>query len=225
MNDVAETLQTLQDKLEVLGDESPLAQLAERAGDLVLALERIASVDDMEGVRAVEMSQRGFALSLLPFDISARFFSLLQARRCAWIFTSATLSLGEDFTHFTGRLGLGESPTLKIESPFDYERQSMLYLPTGMPQPASSGYTAAVIDTALPLIDAARGGAFILFTSHRALGQGAALLRARWGGETPVQAIRARRRTARTPAQGIPRRRQRRAVRNDQLLGRRRREG
>jgi ATP-dependent DNA helicase DinG len=187
VNDLAQSLQTLEDRLGALGDESPLAQLGERAGDLVLALERIAAVDDMEGVRAVEMSQRGFALSLLPFDISARFLSLLQARRCAWIFTSATLSLGEDFSHFTGRLGLGESPTLKIESPFDYERQSLLYLPTGMPQPASSGYTAAVIDTAVPLIDAARGGAFVLFTSHRALAQGAEILRARWDGASPYR--------------------------------------
>jgi ATP-dependent DNA helicase DinG len=187
VNDLAQSLQTLQDRLGALGDESPLAQLSERAADLVLALERIASVDDMEGVRAVEISPRGFALSLMPFDISARFLSLLQARRCGWIFTSATLSLGEDFSHFTGRLGLVESPTLKIESPFDYEQQSLLYLPTGMPQPASPGYTGAVIDTAVPLIDAARGGAFILFTSHRALAQGAALLRARWANESPYR--------------------------------------
>lgn len=187
VNDLAQSLQTLQDRLAALGDESPLAQLSERAGDIVLALERIAAVDDMEGVRAVEMSPRGFSLSLMPFDISARFLSLLQAHRCSWIFTSATLSLGEDFSHFSGRLGLGESPTLKIESPFDYERQSLLYLPTGMPEPASSGYTAAVIETALPLIDAARGGAFVLFTSHRALAQGAALLRTRWGDDTPFR--------------------------------------
>ena len=180
---LARSLQTLQDKLVDLGDDSPLAQLGERAGDLVLSLERIAGVDDMEGVRAVEVTQRGFSLSLMPFDISARFLSLLQARRCAWIFTSATLSMGEDFRHFTERLGLGDSPTLKIESPFDYPRQSLLYLPTGLPDPASSRYVSAVIETALPLIDAARGGAFVLFTSHRALSQGASILRACWSRE------------------------------------------
>jgi ATP-dependent DNA helicase DinG len=117
----------------------------------------------------------------MPFDISARFRSLVEARRGAWIFTSATLSLGQEFGHFTGRLGLAEAPTLKIDSPFDHERQSLLYLPVGLPEPATPGYVAAVIDTAVPLIDAAGGGAFVLFTSHRALAQGAALLRARWG--------------------------------------------
>jgi ATP-dependent DNA helicase DinG len=187
VDELARSLQAFQDRLADLGDESPLAQLGERAGDLVLALDRIAAVDDMEGVRAVEVTQRSFSLSLMPFDISARFLSLLQARRCGWIFTSATLSLGEDFGHFTGRLGLGESPTLKIESPFDYQRQSLLYLPVGLPEPASPKYVAAVIETALPLIEAARGGAFVLFTSHRALAEGAALLRKCWSDDSPYR--------------------------------------
>jgi ATP-dependent DNA helicase DinG len=187
VEELARSLQTLQNSLTDLGDEGPLAQLAERAGELVASLDRIVSVDDMEGVRAVEVTQRGFALSLMPFDIAERFLSMLQSRRCSWIFTSATLSVGEDFTHFTGRLGLVETQTLKIESPFNYELQSLLYLPTGLPEPASSGYVSKVIETALPLIDAARGGAFVLFTSHRALSQGAALLRACWSGESPYR--------------------------------------
>jgi ATP-dependent DNA helicase DinG len=121
----------------------------------------------------------------MPFDISARFRALIEARRAAWIFTSATLSLGEEFGHFTGRLGIAECSTLRIDSPFDHERQSLLYLPQSMPDPRAPEYVAAVIDTALPLIEAAGGGAFVLFTSHRALAQGAALLRARWDGAAP----------------------------------------
>jgi ATP-dependent DNA helicase DinG len=187
VEELARSLQTLQERLGSLGEDSPFTPLHERAGDLVLSLDRIAAVDDLEGVRAVEVTQRGFALSLLPFDISTRFLGLLQARRMGWIFTSATLSLGEDFSHFTARLGLGECPTLKIDSPFDYQRQSLLYLPVGLPEPASPKYVAAVIATALPLIDAARGGAFVLFTSHRALAQGAAELRAHWSEATPYR--------------------------------------
>jgi ATP-dependent DNA helicase DinG len=223
MDELARTLQILQIQLANLGDDSPLAQLSERAGDLVLSLDRIADVDDLEGVRAVEVTARGnrsaaegiprsaggatwgnrsaaegiprsasgatwgFALSLMPFDISARFLSMIQSRRCGWIFTSATLSVGEDFSHFTGRLGLAESPTLKIESPFNYELQSLLYLPVGMPEPASPGYVAKVIENAVTLIEASRGGAFILFTSHRALSQGASILRGLWSGESPYR--------------------------------------
>ena len=94
--------------------------------------------------------------------------------------TSATLSVGGDFSHFATRLGLAGAARFRIESPFDYERQSLLYLPTGLPDPAHVDYADAVIDTALPLIEASRGGAFILFTSHRALTRGAQRLRAQW---------------------------------------------
>jgi ATP-dependent DNA helicase DinG len=181
------SLQALQARLGTLDEENPLAQIGERVADLAASLERICALDELEGARAAETTQRGFALSLMPFDISARFQAMLQARRCAWIFTSATLSLGEDFSHFTGRLGLTDIPTLKIDSPFDYERQSLLYLPVGMPEPSTPGYVAAVMETAVTLIDASGGGAFVLFTSHRALAQGAALLRERWAQRAPFR--------------------------------------
>ena len=185
VSDLAGALAMLQFRLEGLGDQSPLSPFAERLGDLASSLERIAAVDAMEGARAVEITARGFSLSLMPYDISSRFHAMVHSRRCAWIFTSATLSLGEDFSHFTGRLGLGDAPTLKIDSPFDYERQSLLFLPTGMPEPTSPGYVAAVMTRALEMIDASRGGAFVLFTSHRALAQGAIWLRERWKNVSP----------------------------------------
>jgi ATP-dependent DNA helicase DinG len=171
--------------LAARGDEAALVQLAARADELAASLDRIASLDDLEGARAVEATPRGLTLSLMPFDISARFRGLIEARRGAWIFTSATLSLGDEFGHFTGRLGINECATLRIDSPFDHERQSLLYLPPALPEPSSPAFVPAVIETALPLIEAAGGGAFVLFTSHRALAQGAALLRTRWGEATP----------------------------------------
>jgi ATP-dependent DNA helicase DinG len=165
------------------------AQLGERAAELAASLARIAAFDEQDGARTLEVSARGVAVSLMPFDISERFRSLVQARGSAWIFTSATLSLGEEFGHFTGRLGLSEASTLRIDSPFDHERQALLYLPAQLPEPAAAGYVAAVIDTALPLIEAARGGAFVLFTSHRALSQGAVLVRARWAPDEPYRLL------------------------------------
>ena len=131
----------------------------------------------------VESGSRGFSLQLLPFDVGPRLRAMVDARRCAWIFTSATLTVGEDFAHFSGRLGLAEdTDTLRIESPFDYERQALLYLPTGMPDPAAPGFIDAVVEHAVTLIEASGGGAFLLFTSHRALERAARLLRARWQG-------------------------------------------
>jgi ATP-dependent DNA helicase DinG len=180
---LAQTLQQLQAALADGNAPGPLAQLGERVAELVVNLERIAAVDAEDGARTVEVSARGITVSLMPFDISERFRSLVSSRSGAWIFTSATLSVGEEFGHFTGRLGLDETATLRIDSPFDHERQSLLYLPASMPEPSAPGFVAAVIETAVPLIEAAGGGAFVLFTSHRALAQGAVLLRERWGSE------------------------------------------
>ena len=185
--ELSDSLASLGEVLVALGDDAAVAHLASRAADLGAALGRIAALDELEGARAVEVGTRSITLSLLPFDISARFRALIEARRGAWIFTSATLSLGEEFGHFTGRLGIAECSTLRIDSPFDHERQSVLYLPERMPDPRSPDYVAAVIDTALPLIEAAGGGAFVLFTSHRALARGAELLRARWGEAPPLR--------------------------------------
>jgi ATP-dependent DNA helicase DinG len=179
--ELAQSLHRLESELGAGAPETSLAQLGERAGELATALASIAAAESSEGARAVETTARGFALSLLPFDIAERFQSLVRARRCAWIFTSATLSVGDDFSHFSQRLGFDDAAELKIESPFDYATQSLLYLPAALPNPASPGYIEAVIATALPLIEASQGGAFVLFTSHRALAHGAALLRAQWG--------------------------------------------
>ena len=182
---LAHSLHRLEAELDAAASETSLAHLGERAGELASALASIAAAEPTEGARTVETSPRGFALSLLPFDIAERFQTLVRARRCAWIFTSATLSVGDDFSHFSHRLGFADAAELKIDSPFDYPRQSLLYLPPGLPNPASPGYTEAVIATALPLIEASQGGAFLLFTSHRALARGAALLRAHWGESAP----------------------------------------
>jgi ATP-dependent DNA helicase DinG len=185
-SELAESLQVLATELSESAQGSvALTQLAERTSELAVGVERIASVDESEGARAVETFAKGFTLHLIPFDIAERFQSLVQSRRCSWVFTSATLSIGEDFTHFTSRLGLTEAATLRIDSPFDYESQSLLYLPKGLPQPAAPGFVPAMLDLSIPLIEASRGGAFLLFTSHRALAQGAALLRAHWGLKPP----------------------------------------
>jgi ATP-dependent DNA helicase DinG len=184
-----ESLGNLSAVLAQAEGETLLASLAERAADLATRLARIGAVDELEGARTLEISARGFTLSLMPFDISQRFRALCEGRGGAWIFTSATLSVGEEFGHFTGRLGLAEAATLRIESPFDHERQCLLYLPKGLPEPSSAAYVAAVMDTAEPLIRSSGGGAFVLFTSHRALAQAATLLRERWSAAAPYRLL------------------------------------
>ena len=95
---------------------------------------------------------------------------------CNTIYTSATLSVAEDFTHFTAQLGLSETNAQSWSSPFDYQKQALLYLPQGMPEPGESIYTEAVVNMALPVIEASQGHAFLLFTSHRAMNEAYHLL-------------------------------------------------
>jgi len=179
--DLAHAMAALSGELEGLPEDSVAKGLTGRVGEMAAQLTRIAQVQEIEGARSAERTARGFVLHLLPFEVANRFQAQVQARRSAWIFTSATLSVGEDFSHFTSRLGLEEAETVRIPSPFDFERQSMLWLPQGLPEPAAAEFVSAMLEACLPLIEAARGGAFILFTSHRALSEAAMRLRALWG--------------------------------------------
>jgi ATP-dependent DNA helicase DinG len=178
--DLAHAMSALAGELEALPEDSTVKGLTGRVSEMATQLTRIAAVTEIDGARSAELGSRGFVLHLLPFEVASRFQGQMQARRSAWIFTSATLSVGEDFSHFTTRLGLAEAETVRIPSPFDFERQSLLWLPEGLPEPAAPDFVSALLEASLPLIDAARGGAFILFTSHRALSEAALRLRALW---------------------------------------------
>ncbi len=89
----------------------------------------------------------------------------------AWVFTSATLSVGGSFEHFRQRLGLHDAQELQLDSPFDFQRNALLYLPAGLPDPGSYEHTAAVARVARKVLAASRGRAFVLLTSFRALRQ------------------------------------------------------
>ena len=65
--------------------------------------------------------------------------------------------------------GLDDAEKVQLESPFDYARQSRMWLPQGLPDPNDPTFTDAFVDTLLPLLEASQGGAFVLCTSHRAL--------------------------------------------------------
>ncbi len=190
--DAAEVLSgALRAAAEALGDqgrEPGIVQAKARALELAGHLDTVMHADDNDGARSAELTPRGFSLSLLPFDIAPRFAKIAKGSNAAWVFTSATLSVGEDFAHFTARVGLDDAETLAIASPFDFESQALLYLPPRLPDPSTPAHTPAVIDVAVPLIEASAGGAFVLFTSHRALARAADLLRARWAelGEYPL---------------------------------------
>ena len=126
-----------------------------------------------------ELTPRGFRLQRTPLDVSGPLRRHREQSRAAWIFTSATLAVGGEFTHLARRLGLWEPETRLEPGPFDWPRQALLYLPKSMPEPSAFGFTEAVLEAVLPVLHASAGRAFLLFASHRALREAARSLRER----------------------------------------------
>lgn len=165
-------LEELASALQVHQESGPgPRQLVQRAVGLRQRWQRLCVETCEEGLRWWELSNRGFVLRLTPFEVAPTLARQIASYPSAWIFTSATLAVGENFEHFTGRVGLEQVSTLKVDSPFDFSRQALAYLPEGLPQPASPDYTRQVMRAAAPVLEASRGRAFLLFTSHRALAE------------------------------------------------------
>jgi ATP-dependent DNA helicase DinG len=120
-------------------------------------------------VRWVEVFTQSVQLHATPLSIADIFAKQMEGHPRAWIFTSATLAVKNDFGHYLGQMGLPQAVTARWDSPFDYPRQSLLYVPVGMPAPNSPGYAPAVAAMALPVLKASRGRAFVLCTSLRAM--------------------------------------------------------
>jgi len=134
-------------------------------------------------VRWVEVYPQSAQLYLTPLDVGRILGATMRAGERAWIFTSATLSVNGDFSHYQSEMGLAAAHTRSWASPYDFERQALLYVPQGLPDPNSEGYVEAVIDAAWPVVRAASGHAFLLFTSLRAMDRGYERLAARLASE------------------------------------------
>jgi ATP-dependent DNA helicase DinG len=174
-------LSELADAIAVLGGGELLLDAATRATVLAGELDTQLHATPAQGARLLSGGNRGFTAQLVPFDISTTLRSIWQARPKALVFASATLAMAGDFSHFTRRMGLADrSESLCIESPFDYARQALLCLPP-MPEPSAPEFPAAFLACVMSLVEASQGGAFVLFTSHRALTATARDLRATWG--------------------------------------------
>ena len=129
------------------------------------------SNDDVESANVlwIEAFSSSLQLHQTPLSIAPIFSKQREGTPRAWIFTSATLAVKNDFSHYSSQLGLSEEVSLSWPSPFDYANQALLYVPTDLPVPNSPGYIDAVIDAALPVIEAAGGRAFLLCTTLRAV--------------------------------------------------------
>lgn len=183
---IIEHLQTLQDSMEELA--ALLEHAAERSKGLQSCYERLQEQQARlqrlhnpppDSVQWFETFTRGFAITTTPLDVAVPFKKCMDELPCSWVMTSATLAVGQSFEHFSQRMGLDQATTLQLDSPFDYWRNSLLYLPAALPEPQDGGFVAALVEAAIPVINACGGRTFMLFTSYRALNEAAELLQDR----------------------------------------------
>jgi ATP-dependent DNA helicase DinG len=169
------------DALASLAERSEgLGACARRAQEVRTLLARLAAAEGAQEVRWVEVFGHALQLHVTPLSSAELFRRQVEESPRAWIFTSATLSVGEDFAHFTGELGLERATARAWPSPFDFAEQALLYVPRGLPaDPNDAAFTEAVVQAALPVLEASRGRAFLLFTTLRALRRARELLRGR----------------------------------------------
>ncbi len=148
-----------------------------------------AKEEPNEMVRWIEVFSHTVQLHETPLSVAPIFAKQRAGVLRAWIFTSATLSVRGDFTHYAAQMGLNARRSMTLPSPFDYPTQGLLYVPRNLPQPSSPQFTDAVFEAALPVIEASGGGVFVLCTTLRAVDRISTRLRdiiERRGWENPL---------------------------------------
>jgi len=151
----------------------------QRAVELEQRLAQWQNENDPGYVRWAEAFTHSLQLTSTPLKVAEIFRKQMGGHPRAWIFTSATLAVQGKFHHYCAELGLGDPDSACWHSPFEYEQQAILYAPLGMPDPNAWNYTDTVVEAAWPAVKAAKGGAFFLCTSLRAMRRTHELLKAK----------------------------------------------
>ena len=169
-DDLLESLTRLEEVLEPLAERGKgLERCWRRCLELQTRFGQFVDGEEQNYIQWFETHSRSFVLHMTPLDIHETFRAYVDSHRSAWVFTSATLAVGDSFKHFARNLGIEDARGELWDSPFDFSKQALLYVPTDLPQPNTMEYTATVVDAALPVIESCGGRTFFLTTSHRAL--------------------------------------------------------
>ena len=116
------------------------------------------------------------SLCQAPLEVADSLNKALYQRFRTLVMTSATLAVAGAFGYFHSRVGLdrvepGRLRELALESPFDYQRQALVAIPTDLPEPGRPNFAAAVRDAVEKAVLCSQGRSFVLFTSYALLRQ------------------------------------------------------
>jgi ATP-dependent DNA helicase DinG len=174
------SLEALCARLELVeGAIEDTLPLSRRAKLIQQALRFWMESGDASYVYWVERRGRGLYLQATPIDVAPMLRTRLFDQVQPVILTSATLMVAGGFDYTLGRLGLDNARTLHVDSPYDYGKQVLLYVPPHLPDPRQQHFTRRAADEIERIIEASSGRAFILFTSYQQMRQVYELLRTR----------------------------------------------
>jgi len=162
-------------------DDDVAEAVARRAEAFRADLAEVAEGASRRHVVWGEVRGRTVSVHASPIEIASLFRERVLPNVTSAVFTSATLTADRRFDYVRGRLGLDPALTaeLCLDSPFDWNRQALLYLPRDLPAPDDAGFGEAADARVAELLDVTRGRAFVLTTSWRSLRRAAATLRER----------------------------------------------
>lgn len=155
-------------------------QMEAVARDLAARWDHFAALQPSDArANWLQVSGAGFALVSAPLEIGDMLRHLLWSRRTC-ILTSATLAVDGGFDFVRRELGLPDNTLAAVlGSPFDFQRQALLYIPRHLPAPGDPRFIDAICPEIERILDVTRGRAFVLCTSYRSMREIAARLRER----------------------------------------------
>jgi ATP-dependent DNA helicase DinG len=169
---VAHRMETRSHDSDLSDDDQAVAEnIARRAETLGGQIEEAVALADENKAYWIEVSEKGNARLKAGFIEVAPLLSRTLFARCRSIaLVSATLATAKSFGFVRRELGVPGMPLeLVAPTPFDFARQSLLVVPTGLPEPRNAAYLDAVVHHVQAVVDLCGGRTLGLFTSYRAL--------------------------------------------------------
>jgi ATP-dependent DNA helicase DinG len=164
-------------------------QVAAAVKEVFDLAERMAEMRDLDVIWVADRERSGRELRVAPLSVSVLMRDHIFADRTA-VLTSATLRLGGEFTAIATSVGLRTDErteavqgdiaadtasnkrqpwrAIDVGSPFDYQRQGILYLARSLPPPGRDGLSKSYLEEIAELVWAAGGRTLGLFSSRRA---------------------------------------------------------
>lgn len=122
---------------------------------------------DPQFVYWIERRGHGIVLEATPIDVASLLRQKLFANTSTIIMTSATLAVAGTFDYLQKRLGVDSPRTAIVSSPFDFQKQAVLYVPQNLPDPRHANFTDQAVEETARLLEISEGRAFVLFTSYQ----------------------------------------------------------